>query len=59
MSAVKELRDRALASLLAYSVVWGAEILRDPNDKRRSGLRWRDVDLEAGMLVALGKKQAP
>ena len=58
LSAVKELRDRALASLLAYSGVRGGEILRDPNDERRSGLRWHDVDLEAGTLVVLGKSQA-
>jgi integrase len=56
--AIKELRDRALASLLAYSGVRGGEVLRDPNDERRSGLRWRDVDLEAGTLVVLGKNQA-
>ena len=57
LGAVKELRDRALASLLAYSGVRGGEILRDPNDERRSGLRWRDVDLEASTLVVLGKNQ--
>ena len=58
LDAVKELRDRALASLLAYSGVRGGEILRDLGDKRRSGIRWRDVDLEAGTLVVLGKNQA-
>ena len=58
LNAIKELRDRALASLLAYSGVRGAEVLRDPNDERRSGLRWRDVDLDAGTLVVLGKSQA-
>ena len=58
LSAIKELRDRALASLLAYSGVRGAEVLRDPNDGRRSGLRWRDLDLEAGTFVVLGKSQA-
>ena len=58
LSAIKELRDRALASLLAYSGVRGAEVLRDPNDERRSGVRWRDLDLEAGTLVVLGKSQA-
>jgi integrase len=58
LNAIKELRDRALASLLAYSGVRGAEILRDPNDERRTGIRWRDVDLEAGTLLVLGKSQA-
>jgi len=58
LDAIKELRDRALAALLAYSGVRGGEILRDPNDKRRSGICWRDVDLDAGTLVVLGKNQA-
>ena len=58
LDAVKELRDRALAALLAYSGVRGGEILRDPSDKRRSGIRWREVDLDAGTLVVLGKNQA-
>jgi site-specific recombinase XerD len=58
LNAIKELRNRALASLLAYSGVRGAEILRDPNDERRSGIRWRDVDLDAGTIVVLGKDQA-
>ena len=58
LSAIKELRDRALASLLAYSGVRGAEVLRDANDERRIGVRWRDVDLETGTLVVLGKSQA-
>ena len=57
LDAVKKLRDRALASLLAYSGVRGGEVLRDPNDKRRSGIRWRDIDLETGTLVVLGKNQ--
>ena len=58
LNTVKELRDQALASLLAYSGVRGGEVLRDPNDQRRSGVRWRDVDLDAGTLVVLGKNQA-
>jgi hypothetical protein len=32
--------------LLAYSGVRGGGILRDPNDEHRSGLRWRDVELQ-------------
>jgi hypothetical protein len=38
LDAAKELRDWALASLLTYSSVRGGEVLRDPNDERRSGL---------------------
>ena len=58
LDAVKELRDRALASLLAYSGVRGGEVPRDPNDQRCSGVRWRDIDLKAGTLIILGKNQA-
>ena len=57
LDATQELRDRALASLLAYSGVRGGEVLRDPNDERRGGVRWRDVDLDDGTLVVLGKSQ--
>lgn len=57
LDATQELRDRALASLLAYSGVRGGEVLRDHNDERRGGVRWHDVDLDAGMLVVLGKSQ--
>lgn len=55
-------RDRALVALLAYSGVRGAEVLRDPNDDRRDGVRWRDLTWpeevaadEAGTLSVLGK----
>ena len=41
-----------------YSGVRGAEVLRDPNDQRRGGIRWCGIDLEAGTLVVLGKNQA-
>jgi integrase len=57
LGAIKELRDRALAALLAYSGVRGGEVLRDPNDTRRNGLRWQEIDLDAGTLVVLGKNQ--
>lgn len=47
-------RDRALAYLLAWSGVRGAEVLRDPSDKKRDGVQWRDVDGD-GVLRLLGK----
>lgn len=52
-----ELRNRALVYLLAYSRARSAEVLRGPNDARRDGLRWGDVDLEEGVLTVLGKSQ--
>ncbi|MFC7157936.1 tyrosine-type recombinase/integrase [Halomarina halobia] len=58
-SAVAEVRDRALVRVLAYAAVRGAEVLRHPKDNRpgRQGLRWRNVDLDAGTMRVLGKDQ--
>lgn len=50
-------RDRALVAALAYSGARGAELFRDPQNDRRSGLRWRHVDLEEGTLRVYGKTQ--
>lgn len=55
--ALEELRDRALVYVLAYSGVRGGEVLSDPRDDRRNGLRWTDVDLENNQLHVLGKNQ--
>jgi integrase len=61
-----EARDRAFVSLLAYSGVRGAEILRTSADDRegRQGLRWHnitlpdpDADQESGTLRVFGKAQ--
>lgn len=57
MAALKELRDRALGYVLAYSGVRGAEVLADPNDDRRNGAEWQDLDLEQHVLWVLSKKQ--
>ncbi|WP_137291595.1 tyrosine-type recombinase/integrase [Natronorubrum halophilum] len=57
LDAFDELRDRALVYVLAYSGVRGGEILSDPRDDRRNGLRWGDVDLENNQLHVLGKSQ--
>jgi integrase len=48
-------RDRALVSLLAFSGVRSAEIVRDRRDELRTGLRWERVDLDAGVATVLGK----
>lgn len=53
----KRLRDRTLVAMIAYSGVRGGEVLKDPNDERRTGLRWNDVDLEEGVASVLGKNQ--
>jgi len=53
-------RDRALVRVLAYSGVRGAEILSHPADDRdgRHGLRWKNVDIDAGTMLIFGKDQS-
>jgi integrase len=55
--SIRACRDRALVYILAYTAVRGAEIFRAPNDERREGLRWSDVDLDAQSLTVFRKKQ--
>jgi integrase len=55
--ATTEVRDRAIVYLLAYSGCRIGEIVRDPNDDRRRGLYWQDIDFEASTLRVLGKTQ--
>lgn len=55
--ALTEARDRALVAVIGYSGVRGGEVLRDRNDERRDGVRWRDVDLDAGTMHILEKGQ--
>lgn len=52
-----EARDRALATVLAYAGVRGAEVLNAPKDDRqgRGGLRWGRVDLDRGTFHVRGK----
>lgn len=50
-------RDRALVATLYYCGVRGAEVLKRGDDARRTGLRWRDIDLDGGALPVLGKSQ--
>jgi len=55
--AIEALRDRALVYVLAYTGVRGGEVLADPRDDRRDGLRWEDLSLDGGHLWVLGKNQ--
>lgn len=55
--SIEALRDRALVYVLAYTGVRGGEVLADPRDDRRDGLRWEDVALEGGYIWVLGKNQ--
>ena len=55
--ALAEARDRALVATIGYSGVRGGEVLRDRNDDRRIGVRWNDVDLDAGTMHILEKGQ--
>ena len=56
-AALKAVRDRALVFVLAYTAVRVGELLRDPNDPRRRGLRWEDLNLADGSMEVYRKKQ--
>lgn len=56
-TALKATRDRALVFVLAYTAVRVGELLRDPNDPRRRGVRWEDLSLEDGSMDVYRKKQ--
>lgn len=55
--AMKATRDRALVYVLAYTAVRVGELLRDPDDPRRRGVRWEDVNLADGSMDVYRKKQ--
>ncbi|MFC7143024.1 tyrosine-type recombinase/integrase [Halosimplex aquaticum] len=55
--AIRAARDRALVFVLAYTAVRVGELLRDPDDPRRRGVRWEDVDLDDGRVTVYRKKQ--
>ncbi|MCT9098079.1 site-specific integrase [Haloarchaeobius sp. HME9146] len=55
--ALRAARDRALVFILAYTAVRVGELLRDPNDPRRRGVRWEELDLEDGSMEVYRKKQ--
>jgi integrase len=56
-AALRVARDRALVVVLAYTAVRVGELLRDPDDPRRRGVRWEDIDLEDGSMDVYRKKQ--
>lgn len=55
--ALKLARDRALVFVLAYTAVRVGELLRDPDDPRRRGVRWEDISLDDGSMDVYRKKQ--
>ena len=55
--ALKAARDRALVFVLAYTAVRVGELLRDPDDPRRRGVRWEDLSLDDGSMNVYRKKQ--
>lgn len=48
-------RDRALVYTLAYSGCRGAELAAVPDDKKRDGVTWVDLNLEDGIIEIYGK----
>lgn len=51
------LRDHALVAVVVHTGLRGAELFRVPEDDRRSGATWDDVDFHAGTIRVLGKSQ--
>ncbi|PCR89228.1 tyrosine-type recombinase/integrase [Natrinema ejinorense] len=51
------LREYAMVAVLAHSSVRGAELFRAPEDDRRTGATWDDVDFYTGTIRVLGKSQ--
>jgi integrase len=56
-AALQAARDRALVFVLAYTAVRVGELLRDPNDPRRRGVRWEELSLDDGSMDVYRKKQ--
>jgi len=55
--AIKAARNRALVYVIAYTAVRVGELLRDPSDPRRRGLRWEEVNTDDGSITVYRKKQ--
>jgi hypothetical protein len=55
--ALKDARDCALVFVLAYTAVRVGELLQDPNDSRRGGVRWEEILLDDGSMDVYRKKQ--
>ena len=56
-AAIRAARDRAFVYTIAYTAVRIGEVLRDPDDPRRRGVRWEEVDLDEGSVEVYRKKQ--
>ncbi|MDQ2052150.1 recombinase XerD [Natronolimnohabitans sp. A-GB9] len=54
---ISRLREYAMVALLAHSGVRGSELFRVPDDDRRTGATWDDVDFYTGTIRVLGKSQ--
>ncbi|WIV68661.1 tyrosine-type recombinase/integrase [Natrialbaceae archaeon AArc-T1-2] len=52
---LSRLREYALVATLAHASVRGAELFRVPEDDRRDGATWGDVDFYRGRIRVLGK----
>lgn len=57
-AVLQKARDRALVYLVAYTAVRIGELLRDPDDPRRRGVRWGELNLEDGSMQVYRKKQS-
>ncbi|WP_254862689.1 tyrosine-type recombinase/integrase [Halovivax gelatinilyticus] len=51
------LREYAMVALLAHAGLRGGELFRVPEDDRRTGATWDDVDFYAGTIQVLGTSQ--
>ena len=51
------LREYAMVTVLAHAGVRGSELFRVPEDDRRTGATWDDVDFYTGTIRVLGKSQ--
>ena len=51
------LREYAMVAVLAHSAARGSELFRVPQDDRRTGATWEDVDFYSGTVRVLGKSQ--
>lgn len=51
------LREYAMVAVLAHTSVRGAELFRVPEDERRDGATWADVDFYRGTIRVLGRSQ--
>ncbi|MFC4249417.1 tyrosine-type recombinase/integrase [Natribaculum luteum] len=54
---LRRLREYAMVVMLAHTGVRSAELFRVPEDDRRTGATWDDVDFYTGTIRVLGKSQ--